>query len=395
MAWSIVPAPVPDSLESADAWGMHGTAALSSAAEQERWGHDDLAYSPADCLTYLRNQEYATRLQLLAVQDPAVRDSAMLDSAVSGATRAPVLGAAWLTMPKRGNERLAYLEVTVHPDHRRAGLGGALVDRCEQIAADHGRRTLIAHSEHAGEPAADDARALEPPTGSGRIDGASAAAVLARGRGYALEQAERYSVLSLPVDPDLLQRLHSDAAERAGRDYRLVSWVDRTPEEWLEQMAGLYTRMSTDVPVAGLEIEEDPWDDERVRRAEQDVAASGHGHVVVATEHVPTGTLTAFTSVEYPLERSAVVLQNDTLVLRDHRGHRLGMLVKTEMLRRLAEIRPRAARVHTWNAEENAFMLGINVALGFRPAGVVGLWQKKLPGAPGPEEEPKAVTAEP
>ena len=54
------------------------------------------------------------------------------------------------------------------------------------------------------------------------------------------------------------------------------------------------------------------------------------------------------------------------------------MLVKAGLLLRLAEARPEARRVHTWNAEENAFMLAINVALGFRPAGVSGEWQKRL-----------------
>ena len=54
------------------------------------------------------------------------------------------------------------------------------------------------------------------------------------------------------------------------------------------------------------------------------------------------------------------------------------MLVKTAQLLRLPEVRPNAARIHTWNAEENERMLKINVALGFRPTGVVGMWQKRL-----------------
>ena len=34
--------------------------------------------------------------------------------------------------------------------------------------------------------------------------------------------------------------------------------------------------------------------------------------------------------------------------------------------------------VGTWNAEENSFILSINVTLGFRPAGGSGEWQTKL-----------------
>ena len=69
--------------------------------------------------------------------------------------------------------------------------------------------------------------------------------------------------------------------------------------------------------------------------------------------------------------------QEDTLVLREHRGRRLGMLVKTANLARLAEVQPGARRIGTWNAEENAHMLAINVALGFRPAGVWAAWQRR------------------
>jgi len=54
------------------------------------------------------------------------------------------------------------------------------------------------------------------------------------------------------------------------------------------------------------------------------------------------------------------------------------MLLKTQQLSLLRDVRPDAVRIHTWNAEENAFMLAINVALGFRRAGVTGAWQKRL-----------------
>jgi GNAT superfamily N-acetyltransferase len=381
--WRIVTCPVPDRLDAPDAGVVHALAALSSDVERERWGHDDLAYSAADYLTYLRNQEYAVRLQLLAVPDDA--------SPATGADSGPpaLLGTVGLRMPTSDNQHMVEVELTVHPEHRRQGIGGALLAECERIAVEHGRTTAMTFSEHVGEPAADDVAALEPPTGSGRLVSDAPAVTFALHRGYALEQTERYSVLALPVEPDLLDRLHAEAAERAGSDYRLVSWTDGAPDERLEGMAHLRTRMSTDVPRAGLDLEEEPWDAARVRRAEQVIADSGHGELVVAAEHVPSGALVAYTAVEYPRDRPAVVFQNDTLVLREHRGHRLGMLVKTGLLQRLAELRPHAARIHTWNAEENSYMLGINVALGFRRMGVTGLWQKRLgDAADDPEGTP-------
>jgi hypothetical protein len=51
-------------------------------------------------------------------------------------------------------------------------------------------------------------------------------------------------------------------------------------------------------------------------------------------------------------------------------------------LRELAARYPQTERVHTFNAEENAHMLGINVALGFRPSGAEATLQKRLPTPP-------------
>jgi GNAT superfamily N-acetyltransferase len=136
--------------------------------------------------------------------------------------------------------------------------------------------------------------------------------------------------------------------------------------------------MSTDAPAAGLALEEDPWDADRVLADAADTHARGQGFLVAVVEHVPTATLVAFSEVRYPRARPAVVLQGDTLVLREHRGHGLGMLAKTAVLDELAVVRPDARRIHTWNAQENGHMLAINVALGFRQASVDAEWQRDL-----------------
>jgi RimJ/RimL family protein N-acetyltransferase len=57
--------------------------------------------------------------------------------------------------------------------------------------------------------------------------------------------------------------------------------------------------------------------------------------------------------------------QGDTGVLRHHRGHRLGMLVKTAMLEWLATEEPRLRRIETGNAASNNYMISINERLGF------------------------------
>ena len=158
-----------------------------------------------------------------------------------------------------------------------------------------------------------------------------------------------------------------------------MRWRDRAPDEHVEGLAVLETRMSTDAPSGEVDYREDVWTVERVRDHERRIAEANHGFLVVAAQHVATGELAGFTMLEYVLDEDEPVFQEDTIVLSEHRGHRLGMLLKADMLQWLAAERPAARRVHTWNAEENAYMLGINVALGFRPVGVAGMWQRVSP----------------
>ena len=359
----IVAVPVPVSLDDDDASGVHAVAALERAVQDARWGHHDLAYSARENLAGLHDARYTRRFQLVATS---------LDRP------GEALGAAFLRLPQVGNTHRAELEILVHPDHVGTGADDALVAAAERYAAQQGRRVVGLETEHVGEPAADASDAVVAPTGSGRVSRSDAAAALALRSGFGLEQAIRYSVLPLPVAAPVLVALRSAAIDAAGDDYRTVTWAEHCPQEWVEQFADLEARMSTDAPSAGLDTVADPWNAARVRAAEDAVRRSGRGRLATAIEHRPTRTLAGVTVVDFPLDRPEVVFQHDTLVLREHRGHRLGLLAKVVNLEALAGRRPQARRVHTWNAEENSFMLAINVALGFEPRGVIASWQKHL-----------------
>lgn len=364
--WTVLDAPAPTDASVPEAWALHGAARVSRDVELADWDHADLHYPAGYLAVELNTESYATRSLQVAIAR----------SAQTAPTADDVVGYAKLELPRGDNEHIVYAEICVHPDHRRRGVGTALMTRVEALAAEHGRGTVISWTGQVGEPAPD-RPGLAPPTGSGRLFPDDAGVTFALRHGFVLEQAERYSMLHLPVDEALLARLHDDATDRAGADYRTIAWQDRCPDTWVDQYAALRTRMSTDVPLAGLDIQETPWDPARVRDKESEHATAQMGHLVVAAEHVPSGALVAYTTVFFPYPWPEVVFQDDTLVIREHRGHRLGMLVKTELLSRLGEVRPDAKRIHTWNAEENEHMLAINVALGFTPMGVGGMWQKK------------------
>ncbi|MDF2848317.1 MAG: family N-acetyltransferase, partial [Oerskovia sp.] len=232
-------------------------------------------------------------------------------------------------------------------------------------------------SAHAPEPPPGPG-ALDSPTGSGRVPLDDPGTRFALSRGFALEQVMRQSTITLPPRADVVDPLRDAALASAGDDYRVHLWQDTVPEGWIDDFAVLETRMSTDAPNGGLDLEEDPWDADRVRVASQSFADRGQGYLVAVAEHVPSGRLAAFSMVSYPHDRPEVVIQEDTLVLREHRGHRLGMLVKIAVLDELARVRPSSRRVHTWNAQENRHMLAINEALGFEVASVTAEWQLRL-----------------
>jgi hypothetical protein len=58
-----------------------------------------------------------------------------------------------------------------------------------------------------------------------------------------------------------------------------------------------------------------------------------------------------------------------TAVVRAHRGHRLGLLIKLAMLEWLAEAEPEQRWILTGNAETNEHMIAINEALGYQKVG--------------------------
>lgn len=199
------------------------------------------------------------------------------------------------------------------------------------------------------------------------------------GRGFVLEQVERHSMERVPVAADVLERFGDEAAAIGSPEYELVRWVDRSPDELVPGLCALQVAMSTDMPHGELAFEVETWDEARLRDAEAENVAAGRRSCQVAAVHRASGEVVGYTEVQVMAERPEVGFQENTIVLRAHRGHRLGMWLKVANLGRLAEEFPALRRIHTWNAEENGPMLDINVALGFEPAGVEGMWQLRLP----------------
>ncbi|WP_116450513.1 GNAT family N-acetyltransferase [Blastococcus litoris] len=276
--------------------------------------------------------------------------AAVVDGAVAGALR--------LILPTRDNTTVAIVDVAVHPAHRRRGLGSALLAEGLALAAAHGRTVAIADVD---EPA---------PDNPGRA--------FAQRHDWSCDLLETRRDLDLPVPEDRLAALEAEAAA-AGAGYEIVTWRDRTPDALLEDRALLARRMTTDAPQGDLPVEEEEWDGARMREVEE--VSLARGRTVVSAGAVHEGRLVGYTDLQIPLSVPVRAQQAGTLVLREHRGHRLGARMKVAVLRELAASFPSVRRISTYNSESNRPMVAVNEALGFRPAGQFSAWSTRLPGA--------------
>lgn len=364
----IVEVPRPPAADAAPSAAVLAWYEIFAEAMRAVLGHDDFADPPAALVASLAEQRHARKILLVAVRDDA--------GAASRPEVGHVLGYARVSLPSTDNLHLAEVELVVRPADRRRGIGTALWRAAEERIRAAGRTAVTTWTSHAAE-APEGEGALLARTGVGRIPARDDAARFARSHGFTLEQGERQSTLHLPVDPAAVAAWRAEAQAVAGPEYRVVQWCDRTPARWLDALAELQRRMSVDVPVGGLDFREEVWDAQRVQDLDEDIARAGQRYALSAVEHVPGGELVAFTQMVMPRARPEVVFQFNTLVHGEHRGRRLGLLVKAANLQLLVEVQPGARRIHTWNAGENRHMLSINERMGFVPASVEGAWQRR------------------
>ena len=336
---------VPASVDDDDAQDFIDNVDIHARAEAEKYGHDELRLTPAEVLLWW--QDAASPRELFGVKvDGQLVGRAMYNRRLSDPTT------CWVALD-------------VLPEYRGRGIGSAIAERLEQVARSEGRSKMIGYVVSA--PSAGGER-LVPPTGFGSLAADTVEARFLQKHGYRLEQVERASRLVLPVDVTV----------EPPADYRVHHWVNTTPPQWLEQMANLYTRMSTDAPSAGLETVEDPWTVERVIDQDRASAAGPRPYLIAVVEHVPTGQLAGYTTLAVPVEVGRPVHQHETLVLREHRGNRLGMLLKVANIAELQRRYPGHPSIVTFNAEENRYMLDVNEAVGFAAMGYEGAWRKDL-----------------
>ena len=347
---------VPQSIDADDAADFVETIEVRNTIEALGYGTRELEMTAAETLPSWLDHEHSPR-RLFGVR-------------VDGR----LVGRGFYEINVGDGDRVAWAAVEVLPDYRRRGIGTALADRIEEAARDDRRDRLLVYVVSPDAPG----ERLDAATGFGSVPRDNDEVRFLLARDFRLEQVERGSRLALPIDDGELRAAFAGASAASGKNYSVHYWTGATPERWLDDLAVLYTRMSTDAPSAGLEEPEDVWTAARVRAEDEREAASPRTSVTAAVEHVPTGRLVGFTVLSVPSDTTRSVGQYDTLVLREHRGHRLGMLLKVANLAALQQQHPGYPSVITFNAEENRHMLQVNEDLGFVAIGYEGAWRKRL-----------------
>ncbi len=256
-----------------------------------------------------------------------------------------MVGSALVFMPLEDNVHLGAFDVHVPPDHRRQGIGSALLARCEALAVADGRTTLLADVRAPLDEDGDDSRwALD--------------------RGYAKANEDGMKVVDLAATADRLPALAAHAAERSA-GYRLAWWTDPAPEEHLASLAAAMSRFIEEIPLGDLDLRPQAWTADRLRVREERHAGQRRTQLTVAAL-APSGEVAGYTNAHLSPHAPRLADIGDTLVLPDHRGHRLGLGMKVLLHQKVRELYPGAELIATGNATTNSFMNAVNDQLGYR-----------------------------
>ncbi|XKH53417.1 GNAT family N-acetyltransferase [Citricoccus nitrophenolicus] len=353
------------------------------------WGNNDFYVSPENQLAGATSRE-DVRTSYAVAREP-----------LTGDRPDRIIGYAALSLPwePASQPTIAEVNVAVHPDFRRRGVGSALLREAEAEAVRRGRTVLQAWTDNAlVDPAAVGSgpvfvsgTSLEtgltpvvrtspdslPDAGRDRIRWQAPDAAFAAAHGYELAQVEWTSVLDLreAAGAALMAESGSGAAEEHG--YDLVGWEGACPEEDAESMAGLLGRMAAEAPAAALERVAERWDVPRLRAEEGARREMGLSMITTAARDRSTGQLVGHSDIETFADLPQATYQGNTLVHPEHRGRGLAVLLKAVNVSQLLRLKPEAERLYTWNAAENGAILRANQELGFVPVATHPAWQKR------------------
>ena len=139
----------------------------------------------------------------------------------------------------------------------------------------------------------------------------------------------------------------------------------------------MYDAFLDEAPTGGLDLRQQRFTPERLRDGERRRADTRRNQLVVAAR-VPDGTLAGHSAVTVSEQTAELAFISTTLVMPEHRGHRLGIAMKVRLHQLLRSEFPACTTVVTGNAGVNTWMNAINDQLGYRVVEQILEMQKVL-----------------
>lgn len=281
-----------------------------------------------------------SRLRFWASAAPSVR--AKVYGAFADEASREALGAVFTASDLDANLDLVNNSLIVPLAGHTSGVAELLLDQVRRLAVSEGRDRVL----------------LETPSS------ADASAPLTSFGGRKVHTSTR-SVVDL-AGIDRAQYAGWAAPSEKNSDYRLVRWVDHCPDEFAESYCEAQRAME-DAPLEDLAFEHNKPGIERLRAQEKHSCDFGLRRMVQAAVDAHGRVVGLHMLVAYPGEPETVDVW-DTCVVREHRGHGLGLRIKAAAALWALEQLPDARWVQTFNNHENDHMLAVNRTLGYRPA---------------------------
>ena len=251
------------------------------------------------------------------------------------------------------NAHIAWTEVQVHPEHRRKGLGRALLAELARASLDQHAELLFM---------------------GGSSDRVPAGEVFLNAMGAQPGLPMKTTQLIL-AEVDRTQVAAWAKIDAPGYRLERIDHVvpDRLMPAYLASSNGM-----NDAPKGDLRMADWKLTVEQVRDRESWFKQIGVDWWLIVAVHEATGEGAGFTEVTYDPKQPWVIWQQGTATTPQHRGHKLGLWLKAANLERILAERPAAKCIRTGNANTNAQMLGINTQLGFRQVWATTIWQLPL-----------------
>jgi GNAT superfamily N-acetyltransferase len=250
-------------------------------------------------------------------------------------TEGRLVGLLTACLPEHENTQQALVELRVHPDSRRRGIGTALLRTMLPVVIEKERTLLV---------------------GRGVRDG-GAGFHFASHLGFRVVHSIVLQELALtPADPSRWE-------VPAPTGYSLARWVGSAPTDLLASYARARAAIH-DAPT-GESFRPPGWTPERIRHAESTLRERNVEQRIVAALHEESGSTVGLTEIQLHPHRTDLAFQQDTAVLTEHRGQGLGRWIKAHMTTWLRTERPALTHIRTTTAADNVHMIRVNTELGY------------------------------